>query len=74
MLLGAGRATKDDHIDLGAGLVLQVKRGDQVSRGDVLATLYTSDDARFVHAESHLVASVHIGPDHPGPHVLLREA
>jgi len=74
MLLGAGRATKDDHIDLGAGLVLNVKRGDRVARGQALATLYTSDGARFLHAESHLADSVRIGPNPPGPHVLLREA
>jgi pyrimidine-nucleoside phosphorylase len=74
MLLGAGRATQDDHIDLGAGLMLHVKRGDRVSTGDVLATLYTSHRNRFGHAVNHLADSVHIGPDHPGPHVLLREA
>lgn len=74
MLLGAGRATKDDHIDLGAGLVLHVKRGDLVSQGDVLATLHSSDDWRFAEAEARLVDSVHIGEAAPGPHALLREA
>jgi len=74
MLLGAGRATKDDPIDLGAGLLLKVKRGDRVSAGGQLATLYTSEEHRFAEAEARLKESVHIGPDEPGPHVLLREA
>jgi pyrimidine-nucleoside phosphorylase len=74
MLLGAGRATKDDHIDLGAGLVLKVKRGDWVSAGDPLATLCSSEAHRFNEAEARLKESVHIGPDQPAPHVLLREA
>ncbi|MDO4793013.1 MAG: pyrimidine-nucleoside phosphorylase, partial [Filifactor alocis] len=39
MLLGAGRKTKDDDIDLGAGLILHKKTGDFVKRGDALATL-----------------------------------
>jgi len=74
MLLGAGRATKDDVVDLGAGLLLKRKRGDRVNAGDVLATLHTSDEERFAEAEARLKESVHIGPDEPGPHVLLREA
>jgi pyrimidine-nucleoside phosphorylase len=74
MLLGAGRSTKDDHIDLGAGLVLTVKRGDKVSEQDPIATLYTSEENRFSEAEARLRESVHIGPEMPGPHVLLREA
>lgn len=43
MLLGAGRKTKDDDIDLGAGLVLNKKTGDFVKQGDVLATLYYNE-------------------------------
>ena len=36
MLLGAGRETKDDTIDLGVGLVLHQKVGDHVQTGDIL--------------------------------------
>ncbi len=39
--LGAGRKTKNDTIDLSAGLVLCKKTGDRVKHGDVLARLYT---------------------------------
>lgn len=40
MLLGAGRATKDDVIDHGAGVVLRKKCGDLVETGEVIAELY----------------------------------
>lgn len=42
MLLGAGRARKDDAIDHAAGVELIKKRGDQVEKGDLLAVLHTS--------------------------------
>ena len=47
MLLGAGRATKDSIIDLGAGILLHKKVGDAVRKGDSLATLY-ANDARLI--------------------------
>lgn len=39
MLLGAGRATKDDVIDFAAGITLEKKVGDKVESGDVIAVL-----------------------------------
>lgn len=42
MLLGAGRQTKDDRIDLGVGLELHKKVGDQVSPGEALCTVHTN--------------------------------
>lgn len=40
---GAGRERKDDEIDMSAGIVLEVKRGDKVTEGDVLCTVYGND-------------------------------
>ncbi|MCR8636875.1 pyrimidine-nucleoside phosphorylase [Paenibacillus radicis (ex Xue et al. 2023)] len=40
MMLGAGRATKEDHIDLAVGIVLHKKVGDYVSAGETIAELY----------------------------------
>ncbi len=37
---GAGRETKDDEIDLAAGLYLHRKVGDEVKAGDVICSLY----------------------------------
>ena len=42
MLLGAGRETKEDVIDYAAGISLEKKVGDRVSKGDVLCTLLTN--------------------------------
>lgn len=43
MELGAGRATKEDVIDLGVGIVMAKKRGDSVAKGDTLARIYAND-------------------------------
>ncbi len=40
MMLGAGRKTKDDEIDLSVGLVLNKKVGDTVKEGESLLTIH----------------------------------
>ncbi|EGY76432.1 pyrimidine-nucleoside phosphorylase [Peptoniphilus indolicus] len=42
--LGAGRETKESELDLGAGILLNKKIGDKVSKGELIATLYTKKD------------------------------
>ena len=42
MILGAGRATKEDVIDLAVGLVLHKKVGDKVAEGESLLTIYSN--------------------------------
>ena len=42
MKLGAGRATEDDIIDPTAGIILNKKVGDYVSKDEVLCTIYTN--------------------------------
>lgn len=42
MLLGAGRATKEDTIDLAVGIVLHKKVGDKVSEGESLLTIHSN--------------------------------
>ncbi|MFN2744874.1 pyrimidine-nucleoside phosphorylase [Bacillus sp. z60-18] len=42
MLLGAGRATKEDQIDLAVGIMLRKKVGDTVEKGEPLVTLYAN--------------------------------
>lgn len=44
MRLGAGRATKDDIIDMDVGLYLHYKVGDYVQKGEPLITIYTNDE------------------------------
>ncbi|MBW9153013.1 pyrimidine-nucleoside phosphorylase [Clostridium estertheticum] len=42
MLLGAGRATKEDKIDLAVGLMLRKKVGDKVEKGETIITIYAN--------------------------------
>lgn len=62
VLLGAGRKKKEDQIDMTAGIRFYHKTGDKVSKGDVLATVYTSenekaDDALVKLKESYQISS-----------------
>ena len=41
-MLGAGRATKDDVIDLAVGIILHKKIGDSVKKGDTLLTIHSN--------------------------------
>ncbi len=43
---GAGRATKEDAIDLSAGIMLYKKVGDPVKKGDLLASVFGNDQER----------------------------
>lgn len=45
MLLGAGRATKDSVIDLSVGIVLHKKIGDEVKKGEPLATIHSNNES-----------------------------
>ncbi|PNZ66345.1 pyrimidine-nucleoside phosphorylase [Staphylococcus croceilyticus] len=42
MMLGAGRQTKEDDIDLSVGIVLNKKVGDSVNEGDSLLTIHSN--------------------------------
>lgn len=44
---GAGRATKEDTIDLSAGIIVRKKTGEAVRKGEVLATLYGNDEKKL---------------------------
>ncbi|MGG2092549.1 pyrimidine-nucleoside phosphorylase [Bacillus sp. S13(2024)] len=52
MLLGAGRATKEDEIDLAVGLMLRKKVGEAVKEGESLVTIYANrEDVEDVKAK-----------------------
>lgn len=58
--LGAGRIKKTDTPDLTAGLVLHVEQGQKVTRGDTIATLYSSKEELLTPAESELKSALHM--------------
>ncbi|HHH49884.1 MAG TPA: pyrimidine-nucleoside phosphorylase, partial [Saprospiraceae bacterium] len=57
MALGAGRATKDDKIDYGAGILLKKKIGSPVKKGETLAILYSNKKENFPKAKKLLDAA-----------------
>ena len=54
MLLGGGRATKEDTIDPAVGVVLCVKAGAAVKEGQPLAVIHAADEAAADRAEDEL--------------------
>ena len=72
MQLGAGRQTKDDVIDMTAGIRLYRKVGERVCAGDPIAVLYTSDAARLDAAEARFLSAVRYDTEKPipRPHIL----
>jgi pyrimidine-nucleoside phosphorylase len=72
--LGAGRETIDASIDPSAGIVLAAKVGARVSEGDLLATLYTSNESLLYDGEKLLRAAYAFGAERPQPvsHFLAR--
>lgn len=47
LILGGGRETKESEIDLSVGLLLHKKVGDEVRKGDSLATIYANDQTKL---------------------------
>jgi pyrimidine-nucleoside phosphorylase len=57
VILGAGREYKESTIDYGAGIILHKKTGDKVSKGELLAELYTSSDGKLAEARDILLGA-----------------
>ncbi len=71
LMLGAGRNTMEDEIDPTAGLMLIKKTGDRVKKGDIIATMYTSDEKRFTAAEKRLLDATSIADIKPEERPLI---
>ena len=71
MILGAGRKTKDDIIDHGAGIIINAKTGDFVKAGDVLCTLRTNRRDSLAEAEKLYLSAISTGEDKPAPKPLI---
>lgn len=57
LVLGAGRETKDSVIDLGVGIMLKKKVGDEVAAGDTIAVIYANDQSKVSDSESRLLGA-----------------
>ena len=71
MVLGAGRAKKEDEIDFSAGIRLMKKTGDAVKKGDVLAVLHTSDEEKWQSGVQRLREALTVAPQAPAKRPLV---
>ena len=61
-ILGAGRKTKSDPIDLSVGILLKKKVGDAVKKGEPLAVFYSDGDKqKFDPAKAKFLSACSIG-------------
>lgn len=61
-MLGAGRQTKDDVIDLAVGIKLNKKVGDAVAEGDSLATIYSNRE-NIQDVKEKIIENYYIGSE-----------
>lgn len=71
VILGAGRKTKNDPIDFSAGIIMNGKIGDYVSKSDVIATMYSSDINLFKEASQMLKDSITLSFEKPQQQSLI---
>lgn len=74
MMMGAGRATKEDAIDMTAGVVLCADIGDRVAAGDPLFRAYAQDEQKLQAGLALLRANIYVSdtePEHQ-PHIYGR--
>lgn len=65
LLLGAGRNTKEDSIDMTAGIILRAKTGDFVKKGDPIAELFTMCEEKLEPATERLLQATFIEAQKP---------
>ena len=70
---GAGRATKEDSIDLSAGIMLFKKVGDSVQKRDLLATVYGNDQGRVDKGAMEAAGAFHIQDSKPEEGLLIKK-
>jgi pyrimidine-nucleoside phosphorylase len=73
VFLGAGRFTKEERIDPGAGIIIEKKIGDYVEKGKKLATMHYNDPLHVKEAYSLIQNSYRIESEKKGEFVLVHE-
>ncbi len=71
VILGAGRETKNDAIDMSAGIILAKKTGDKINKGDIIATLYSNNEGSFSSAEERFLDAITISSEKPAAKKLI---
>ncbi|MGG7060452.1 pyrimidine-nucleoside phosphorylase, partial [Clostridium tertium] len=71
MILGAGRETKEDILDLSAGIILTKKVGDYVNEGDILAHMHLNKEEKLQQAKERFIAAYKIVDEKVEPKKLV---
>ena len=71
MILGAGRETKEDVLDLSAGIILEKKVGDYVNEGDILAYMHLNKEEKLEQAKERFINSYTIIDEKVSPKKLI---
>lgn len=72
-LIGAGRERKDDAIDPAVGVILEVKVGERVDAGSVLARIYYTKEDHLESAAEMIEDAFHISTQRPDERELILE-
>ncbi len=65
LMLGSGRKSKEDKINLTAGLVFNKKIGDKINKGDLLVTLYGDNEKILKEEKDEFLQSIHLSRKKP---------
>jgi pyrimidine-nucleoside phosphorylase/thymidine phosphorylase len=72
-IIGAGRNTKEDEVDPAVGIILEVKVGQRVDAGGVLARLYYTKEDALEEAAELIEDAFHISSNVPEERELILE-
>jgi len=70
--LGAGRMTKSDAIDPGAGIIFKPKIGDKVKRGEEIAILYSNKKNKIDEIKNNILNALEFSSKKVNPVKLIK--
>lgn len=65
LMTGAGRNSKEDHIDYSAGIILKNHVGDYIEKDNIIMTLYSSTISNLTAAAHRAVTAVRLTKEKP---------
>ncbi len=71
VVMGGGRSAMDDVIDYAAGMVVSVKPGDRIEKGQPLASVAGRDEPTVSGGMTAVERAIHIGDEPPPPTPLI---
>lgn len=71
VILGAGRAAKEDSIDYSAGILISKKTGDKIKKGEKIAALLTNNKESLADAEKMYNSAISVSSEKPEPKPLI---